>query len=451
MAKKRAKIEEIQGMISIISISEIESLEIEPLLELHKICEGIEDKRFQPYVEHLLADIVLIVLAAVLSGADGWSQIGVFARSKEAWFRKFLVLPNGMPSIDTIKRVISAIDGDVLFSLTANFLKDKLVKPAGTAEMVNNSEGAVRSGAAGTDRFQEAERGPEIIAVDGKTSRGSGRKKTGRDALKAIHTVSAYSTEYGMAFSERVVEEKTNEIPAVQAMLLSTNLEGAIVTWDAINTQRETVRIVRKRKGDYIGALKENQKGFYGDVKLYFDDRTLAEFSQDRAKYARTVDKEQSGVAVREYFLTQDILWIDYRKEWAGLKSIGCARRTLKKFSGEIIIETRYFIASISEIEYFARGVRSHWQVENKLHWHLDYTFRDDQNTTTEKHGARNLQTMKRVSLSILSIVRQLFPKHSLKNIRFKLSLEFESNIELIFKILNVDSLKPLLASQNSS
>jgi predicted transposase YbfD/YdcC len=219
------------------------------------------------------------------------------------------------------------------------------------------------------------------------------------------------------------VEGKTNEIPAVRDLLDITEVKGCVVTWDALNTQKETVAQVVRKGGDYVGALKGNQLGFYEDVTFYFDERTLKELKNDVKRYTRTVDKEQSGVAVREYYLTDDISWLSGKKDWAGLAGIGCARRTLEKLNGEVTVDTRYFITSITDVNIFAKSVRGHWGVENKIHWQLDFTFKDDQNTTTEKHGARNLQTMKRVALAILSLVQSFYDNRSLKRIRYILSL----------------------------
>ncbi|MDR2028063.1 MAG: hypothetical protein LBP93_00850, partial [Treponema sp.] len=166
----------------------------------------------------------------------------------------------------------------------------------------------------------------------------------------AMHRVSAFSTERGLGLAAAGVEETSYEIPAVRDVLDITDIRGSIVTWDAMNTQKDTVRAVIAKKGDYAGALKGGP-------------RTCL----------KTVDKEQSGVATREYYLTQDIGWLYHQEEWAGLKSIGCVKRTMEKFNGERTVEVRYFIASITDIEYFAKAERGHWQVENKQHWHLDW------------------------------------------------------------------------------
>ena len=440
MAKKSAKIQEIKEMMGETGLIIVEQVSIEPLMALRNEYDGIEDTRFQPFVEHLLSDIVVITLIAVMARCDEWGDIAEFAKRKEGWFRKFLVLPNGIPSHDTIQRVMTLIDGTVLYSLTVQFLlrsMDVLAAVARKRKLLANPE-----------LEKEAEE-VKVIAVDGKTSRGSKRNKTDRDAVKAVHTVSAYSTDHGLCLSEKVVDEKTNEIPAVRDLLDITNVSGCIVTWDALNTQKETVKAVIAKKGDYVGApillSKGNQNLFYEEVKEYFDETTLRELEKSEITYKKTVDKEQSGVATREYYLTKDISWYYGKDEWAGLASFGCVRRTLVKLNGETIVDTRYFIASITDINAFAKSVRAHWQVENKLHWHLDYTFKDDQNTTTKKHGAQNMQTMKRAALAILSLVQSFYDDKSLKRIRLILAIDFETNIEKIFKLLNAEAIENLL------
>jgi predicted transposase YbfD/YdcC len=441
VAKKSAKILEIREMMGETGFIIVENVGIEPLLALKCEYEGIEDMRFQPYVEHLLSDIVMITLISVMAGCDEWGDIAEFARLKATWFKKFLELPNGIPSHDTIQRVMAMIDGSILYSLTIQFLMrsmDVLATVARKRKLIACPE------------LAKAEEEIKVIAIDGKTSRGSKRNKTDRDAVKAMHTVSAYSTDRGLCLSEKVVDEKSNEIPAVQDLLGIIDMNGCIVTWEALNTQKETVKAVITGKGDYVGALKGNQPLFYEEVKLYFDESTLESLKKTENSYVKTSEKEQSGFATREYYLTQDILWYADRKEWEGLKSFGCARRTLEKLNGETIVDTRYFITSVTDINAFAKSVRAHWQVENNIHWHLDYTFRDDHNTTMRKHGAQNLQTMKRVALAILSLVKSFYDNKSLKRIRFILSVDFENNIEKVFKLLNAQAIESLLLPRES-
>jgi predicted transposase YbfD/YdcC len=429
-------------MLGSIGKEKIEGIAPQPLKELRERYETLPDKRYAPFVEHKLADIVMITLLAVMADADEGEKIGEFARVKEGWLRGFLELKQGIPSHDTIQRVMAQIDGTVLYSLTINFLRVKIESLSFIAWKLRlKVEGGKDEGA----------KAPHIVAFDGKESRGSKRAKTDRDAVPGMQTVSAYSTEYGLCLGEAVIEEKTNEIPTIQAMLDAISVEGCIATWDALNTQKETVKKVIQKKGDYVGALKGNQHAFYEDVKSYFEDsQTEKELRAKPECYLKTVDKEQSGIATREYYLTDDIWWLEPRKQWAGLKAIGYVRRTLVKNSGETSVEPRCFISSVTDITNFSQAVRLHWGVENKIHCPLDYTFLDDQHTTMEKHGAQNLQTMKRTALAILGLVQTFYSGISIRKIRYILSLDFDKQIEQVFRLLNVDALHALLLPKPS-
>jgi predicted transposase YbfD/YdcC len=201
-----------------------------------------------------------------------------------------------------------------------------------------------------------------------------------------------------------------------------------------LNTQKQTVGQVIRKGGDYVGTLKGNQHDFYEDVRLYFDEERLEGLRRDETGYLKTVDKEQSGVASRAYYLTGDINGLNQRKVGAGFKSIGCVRRSVEKLNGEVVVEIRYFIGNITDVKLFAKSMRGHWGGENKIQWQLHFTFLDDQNTTTDKHGARNLQTMKRDALAILSLDQSIYDNRSLKRIRYILLLGFEEHIQTIFK-----------------
>jgi predicted transposase YbfD/YdcC len=444
MSKRDGKIKEIRGMLGRLAPAVIEGIRPEPLRELAEVFGAMPDQRHQSYVEHKLGDIVLVTLLAVMSGADEWVKIGIFAKAKEGWLYGFLELPHGIPSHDTIQRVMSQISGDMLYSLTIQFLMVRIEKLSDTAWALRVMAGEITGEAAGE---------PSVLAFDGKTSRGSKRNKTDKDAAKAMHTVSVYSTDYGLCVGESVVDEKTNEIPTVQAMLETVRVKGCVVTWDALNTQLETVAAVVKGKGDYAAPVKGNHPELYGELKEYFEDkRTQSELKSEkkREKCLRvTRGKEQSGVATREYLLSDEVSWVNAGKterlQWKGLKRIGRVTRSLKKKTGETASETRYFITSLTDIDDFVKSVRGHWGIENKIHCPLDYTFRDDQNTTMAKHGAQNLQTMKRVSLAILTLAQTFFGGDSISSIRYKLALDFEQNIENIFRLINVDSLNNLL------
>jgi hypothetical protein len=251
MGKKSVKIREIRELTGEYGVTCIEHIDIESLKDLREVFESLEDKRFEPYVEHLLSDIVMITLIGVLANADEWNEIAAFAVAKAEWLKSFLALPNGIPSHDTIQRVMSMIDGSVLYSLSIQFLVERIDSLAETGRLLKGGPGAEPGGGL-----------PEIVAIDGKSSRGSKRNKADREAAGAMHTVSAFSTERGLGLAEVVVEEKSNEIPAVRDVLDITDIRGCIVTWDALNTQKETVQAVMAKKGDYVGALKGSPAAF---------------------------------------------------------------------------------------------------------------------------------------------------------------------------------------------
>lgn len=201
-------------------------------------------------------------------------------------------------------------------------------------------------------------------------------------------------------------------------------------------------------------ALKANHKNLFNDVKDYFDEETKSEFVQQEKnaaktgqppyRYVRTIEKEHSSIVTREYYLETGIEWLYGRKEWAGIKSIGMVHKTIKPINPKDPVkhEDRYYINSLTDVSVFARAVRCHWGVENSLHWQLDYTFGDDHNTTTRDNGAEGLQIFKKIGLLLLKFAQTVYPKRtSLKNIRYRLTLSFEREIEKIFTALNVRKL----------
>jgi predicted transposase YbfD/YdcC len=430
MSRRSKKLQELQNYLGNIEV-DFELLEDTSVLEeLTNKLNSVNDYRHESYVLHKLSDILMITLLATLANANEWIEVEDFAKSKKNWLLKFLELPNGIPSDDTFREVVSNIDSKYFYSIVSVFLIEKLEEMLQT---LKNEE---------LNEKSEIEK--DIISVDGKASCGSKRNETDTPAVKALHTLNAYSSDYGMCIGQVFVNEKSNEIPAMQDLLDVIDIKNTIVTWDALNTQKETVLKVIKKHGDYVGALKGNQHNFHKDVKNYFIDETLEELRKDPLRYYQTKEKEHSAIVKREYFLTDDTEWLYGKENWKGLETIGIEVKTIKKNNGKIVKEHRYFICSFFDILNFSRSVREHWGVENGLHWHLDFTFKDDKNTTMAKNGAKNLQLIKKIALSILKIV-QFSYKISLKRIRYKLSLNYEKEIENIFKMLNSQNLRNAL------
>ena len=380
-----------------------------------------DDTRMQGKVKHLMSDIIMITFLAILARCDGWDEIAMFAKSKEKWLKQFLELPNGIPSHDTMQRVISLLNPETLYSSCIKFLIEKI------------------------DELTSKERTKDVLSMDGKVSKGSSRSKETTEEIKAINTMSIYSHNYGVSLVQDYIEDKSNEIPMGPELIKKLNLTNCILTADALNTQKETVKAIVEAKGDYVLALKKNQKTFYEDVKDYLDDEEILK-EIEKENYSEDKEKSHSKIITRKYYMTDKIKWLNGKEKWEKLKSIGVEIKISESIkTGEITEERRYFIISFKDdIHSYADAVRKHWGVENNLHAPLDIVFKEDANRTLEKNGAKNLGILKRICLAILKFV-QTYYNMSLNKIRFLLSLDFETEIEKIFKLLNTKDIALLL------
>lgn len=433
MSKKATKLEALSKIFQENEITP-EMLEGNGTLieKIKKQAEAVPDYRHPSYIRHLLGDVIMIVFFAVLGNADEWGEIESFAKKKEKWLRKYLELPYGIPTDDTFRLVMSNINTDHFFEITVSLLLqtvDEMIQLAGKENEIH-------------------EKG--ILSVDGKESRGSKRKTGDEGEVRALQTLNVYSSEYGICLAQKFIEKKTNEIPAAQELLKVMDLKGSVVTADAMNCQKGTAAVIAESSGDYVLALKGNQELFYQEVKDFFDEEEQERLRKKEGCWKKTVEKEHGGIAVREYFITEHIEWYSERRKWKKLRTFGMVHKTLKKEEGSIE-EYRYYIGSIEpDVELFERAARGHWGVEVKLHWHLDFTFRDDKNTSMAKTGAKNLQIMKKIALSILSLVKASY-NISMKRIRYELSLDYESEVERMLAMLDTDNIRNILESKGKS
>ena len=417
MSKKSSKLQEISKIFSEINI-EFDKLSNEGINDMINIIKKQKDSRYAPNVKHKMEDIVLITLFGILAKCNEWTEIESFAKKKEKWLRKYLELPNGIPSHDTIQRVISILEPQSLYADTINYLIEKM------------------------DLITRKTKEKDILSMDGKTSNGSKRSIGINESENVVNTMSVYSTKYGIGLIQDYIEEKSNEIPMGPKLLEKLNLKDCVVTADALNTQVDTIKAILKGKADYVLPVKENQKLTYEEIKEYFGDKELFEKTKNE-NYKQTIEKEHNGIVTREYYLTNDIKWMNKKEKWPGLKSIGLARNIIEK-NEKTTIEDRYYIVSFeNDIELFSKSVRNEWGVENNLHAPLDIVFKEDANKTLEKNGAKNLGIIRRIALAILKFV-QTYYKKSLNLIRTDLSFDFENEIENIFKLLDVENLKQL-------
>ena len=361
------------------------------LIKLKNKAKTLKDTRVKKKCTYKLWDIVCVIILAVLSNCNEWEEIYYFAKTHKKWLKSFLKLTGGIPKTSTYERIMAIIDSHELNNICVEFMFRLIKLPLNPQY--------------------------DFYHFDGKVDKSSGRKTNAKnEIIKNLNVLNVYSDLLSMCIDQEMIEEKTNEITAIPDVIKRLNIKGVICTWDALNTQKNTVKAVVEGKGDYVGALKGNQGTFYQDVIDYFDeDRMLIIESGYEGAYKKEIEKSHSQVITYEYYQTEKIEWYADVKEWEGLKSIGLLVKTSENKRGEKIVEKRYYISSLLlDIYNFSKAIRNHWNVENKLHWQLDFTFKADENTTMNKRALFNLQIIKKFALNILNLVKEEY-KCSLK------------------------------------
>jgi len=328
-----------------------------------KYFEAVTDPR-QPWkIEYNLHEIIIMTICAVVSGCEAWEEIVDFCRVKEHWFRERLglALESGIASHDTFQRVFQLIKPEEFEKSFVSWVKSIAVKTEG-----------------------------EIVSIDGKTVCGS------RDgARRAIHMVSAWGNSNQLALGQVKVDEKSNEITAIPTLLDLLELKGVLITIDAMGCQKDIAsKIINDCGSDYVFSLKGNQETLYDDVKLYFDTH----IPKDKMT---TKEKGHGRLETREYYLDTDISWLWQKSDWEGLAGIGMVKSSVTK-SDKQTSEIRYFITSLTDVATFAKAVRSHWGIENNLHWCLDVIFHEDASRTRKGNSAENFSVIRRIALNIL-------------------------------------------------
>ncbi len=304
-------------------------------------------------IRHKLVDIVFIGLVSVICGGTDFEHMEDTGYAKLEWFQNILELPNGVPDSDTFRRVFGRLDPQEL----ASVLQDAV-----------NVKG-------------------KTVALDGKTICGSGNSQH-----RAYHVVSAWVTENQITLGQLATEEKSNEITAVPELLDMLEVEGSTVTADAMSCQKSIVSRIQEKGADYVLGLKGNQPTLLEDVRLYFEH-------EDTASH-RTLEKDHGRIESREYFLETEIDWLQQKAEWVGLRGIGMVKSTVTTVkTGELREDCRYFITSLTDIQSFAAAVRSHWSIENQLHWQLDVLFHEDACRARQDNSPLNLNVLRKEAL----------------------------------------------------
>lgn len=387
-------------------------IEVEKLKELKEKTMMLNDERQKRKITYKIWDIVVVVILAVLADCNEWEEIVDYAKDKKDFLKTFLKLTGGIPTAKTYERVISMLDSNELNKIFVDFIKDI--------------------------QFMEDIYFKDILSFDGKVDRGSARNKGYIvEEVKPLNVLNVYSDKLQMCIEQEMIEEKKSEISAIPKIIERLDLSNVICTWDALNTQKENIKAVISKGGDYCVALKANQGNFYKDVQDYFDeDRLMIIQSGYEGGYQLTREKSHEAVITYEYYQTEKVKWYAECNKWEGLKSIGLVKKTLEKSDGSKVEEKRYYISSLLlNINIFSNAIRKHWNVENKLHWQMDFTFKSDDNTTMNKKALFNLQIIKKFCLKVLNEVKKIKNK-SLKRIRKDISRNVEKETIEIFKLL---------------
>jgi predicted transposase YbfD/YdcC len=364
---------------------------------------SIPDLRQQSKVEHKLHDILLTLIVGVICGADGWEAIEEVAYNRRKLLEKYGSFENWIPVHDTIARVISTIAPERLQHCFISWMQAAHIATQG-----------------------------EVIAIDGKTVRGSFDKKSKKNA---IHMVSAFAANNGVVLGQIKTEEKSNEITAIPQLLDLLDIEGSIVTIDAMGCQKKIAEKIKSKGADYVLAVKGNQGHLHQSIKDFFAICQEDKFHNVAHQFHEEVDAGHGRIESRRYWISEDLSSIkDLTSQWDGLISVGMAESE-RHINGKMSREVRYFICSIKEdAKIFAQAVRKHWSIENQLHWVLDVSFNEDLSRIRRRNASENMSVLRHLVLNLLR--QETSSKKGLKAKRFKAALDTtytEKILKLIF------------------
>ena len=359
----------------------------------------LEDPRTQRKPDHLLVDIVAIGILATLAGADNMVAVATYGQEEFKWLSTFLELPNGIPSHDTFSRVFALIDPEQFHGFFLRWIEHL------------------------THQLDI-----QLIHLDGKTSRGSYDRE---HRLKALHSVSAWASEHHLVLAQQRVDDKSNEITAIPELLKLLNITGAIITIDAMGTQTAIAEQIINAGGDYILALKGNQASRHQGVKTFFKQAVEQQWEGIDYSYDDGMDAGHYRIDYRQVWAVpiSQVPNLAKRKKWKGLKTIVMVRRKRTLWNDETD-EFSYYISSWeADAAVIAHSIRSHWSIENNLHWVLDVTFKEDHSRIRMGHGPENMGLLRRLCVNLIN---RHPSKDSLQTKRFRAALSHDFLIDLL-------------------
>ena len=365
---------------------------------LHHFDE-LEDPRIDRHKLHSLPDTLLIMFCGVICGVESWRDFVDFGESKIDYLRQFTDLDNGIPSKNTFNRVISSLNPEAFKKCFCGWVQN-----------VQHELG-------------------DVIAIDGKALRRSFDKANDKSA---IYMVSAFATEAKLVLAQQKVDEKSNEITAIPKLLELLELKGAVVTIDAMGCQKSITKNIIDGGGNYAIAVKGNQKKLHAQIARHFNHFFDMQYNK-HVDFSMREELNRGRLETRKCLATSDIDWLEGKEGWVGLKSIVAieSKRTVKEVTS---IETRYYISSLEpDSQEISRIIRSHWGVENALHWVLDVVFREDDSRIRSGHAAENMARIKHVALNLLQTAKPKFRKDmSIKRLRKKAGWDNETLDKII-------------------
>ncbi|MCF2151865.1 ISAs1 family transposase [Desmonostoc muscorum LEGE 12446] len=366
-------------------------MKLKPKITIADHFAVMSDPRIDRTKRHKLIDILTIAICAVICGADSWVAIELYGCTKYEWLKTFLELPNGIPSHDTFARVFALINPQEFQSCFVNWVK---------------SVHKITDG--------------EVVAIDGKTLCGSSNQNSDQSA---IQMVSAWATTNKLVLGQVKVDENSNEITAIPKLLKILDLAGCIVTIDAIGCQKEIVKLITQQSADYVITLKKNQNNLYESVESLFRIAISKGFEGIEHSTYKTEDKGHGREEVRHYLMLSEIQkQLDPESVWSNFNSIGMVE-SVRKVDGKTEVETRYFITSLQgNAEKFGNSVRSHWGIENSLHWILDVALREDDCKIRKDNAPQNFAIIRQIAVNLLGKEKRV--KRGIKNKQFLAAMD---------------------------
>lgn len=368
----------------------------------------LEDPRIDRTKLHRLIDIVMIAICGVICGAETWNDIEEWGRTKEGWLRGFLELPNGIPAHDTFRRVFCLLDPQQFQACFVSWMQSAYTITGG-----------------------------QVIAIDGKTLRRS-HDRTGGKA--AIHMVSAWAAANRVVLAQTKVDDKSNEITAVPELLNVLELAGCIVTLDALGCQKEFTRVIRAKRADYVLAVKENQGHLYEDIKDLFgtEFEQAIPFEGIVHDYDQTIDKNHGRIEIRQCWTISDPEYLKYVHNgdaWEGLATIAVVRAE-RRYAGKCEIEDRFYISSLpGDARLLLDATRSHWGIENCVHWVLDVIFHEDDCRMRKDNSPHNFAILRHIALNLIR--HEQSSKRSIKGKRLKAAWSDDYLLAVLSSLLN--------------